>query len=560
MSETQNFPEWKSLPGTTLEGGYELKEIVEAAQESAVLRVRVLGDYTLRANASFYVLEAAKAEEQVGLWQTVRNFERKNNLSVPLGTGRLLIDGTAVAYLVFQNPDETLADVLGNRPLSPEEATDVLRAIARGSGELHANGFVHGNLSPEEVLAIGDAIDISTECIRRVNAEPVVERRKARYLAPESGTHNLTIASDVWCLGATVFEALTQKRYEPGLQEQAAALKHPFGTLVSSCLEPDPDKRCKLGELEAILRSKMPPSKPKPMPVADVQPVKAAMAGTAGQLGSRTEPAAEASTILAPSSVAAGNGKPATGRTEAVRQPVSSGDKAVESPTLGQSPKPGTSSGGKLPNDLAEGRKLPNELDPWRAASRGRAGAPAEEAPRGPSARRGWIYAIAAFLAIFFILWAVRSRHKPAGKAPVAGPQSTASNTGSGGQGSAAKTGSAWPTKTLTPDTKTAPASSESRSEVAAAPKAPATAGQAKTIWRVVLYTYNRQQDAQSKAQAISGKRPDLSVSVFSPGGGSGPYLVVAGGQMSRDEAARMRLRAIREGMPHDSYIQNYSK
>ncbi len=220
MSETQNFPEWKSLQGTTLEGGYELKEIVEAAQDHAVLRVRVLGDYTLRANAIFYALEAAQAEDQVGLWQTVRNAGRKTNISSPLGLGILRLNGTTAAYLVFQSPDETLSEVLGNRALSPEETTDVLRSVARGLGELHANGLVHGKVSPEEVFAIGDAIDISTESVRRVNAEPVVERKSAKYLAPESGTRNVTIASDVWCLGATVFEALTQKTYEPGLQRR----------------------------------------------------------------------------------------------------------------------------------------------------------------------------------------------------------------------------------------------------------------------------------------------------------------------------------------------------
>ncbi len=96
----------------------------------------------------------------------------------------------------------------------------------------------------------------------------------------------------------------------------------------------------------------------------------------------------------------------------------------------------------------------------------------------------------------------------------------------------------------------------------AAAPasRVPATAGQGKTIWRVVLYTYNRQQDAESKAQAISGKHSDLAAEVFAPNGNGGPYLVVAGGQMNREQAAKMRQQAISEGMPHDSYIQNYSR
>ena len=421
MSETQNFPEWKSLQGTTLEGGYELKEIVEAAQDHAVLQVRVLGDYTLRANAIFYALETAQAEDQVGLWQTVRNAERKTNISSPLGIGILSLNGTTAAYLVFQSPDETLSEILGNRPLSCEEATDMLRSVARGLEELHANGLVHGKISPEEVFAIGDAIDISTDSVRRVNAEPVVERKSAKYLAPESGTRNLTIASDVWCLGATVFEALTQKPYEPGLRGQATALKHPFGTLVPCCLEPDPDKRCKLGDLEAILRSKMAPAQPKPLAVAETHAAKPALAGTAAGIPiSKSEPASGVAPRV-PSPIAAAETKPATARNEPVQQSLLSEAKPTESAVFAQKSTGETVLGGKLPNELPPGRELPNELDSPRAVRGNEASTTVEEASGPFSGRRGWMYGGAAFLAIFFILWAVRSRPKPSVPATAAG-------------------------------------------------------------------------------------------------------------------------------------------
>ncbi len=559
MSETQNFPEWKSLQGTTLEGGYELKEIVEATQDHAVLRVRVLGDYTLRANAIFYALVAGQAEDQVGLWQTVRNAGRKTNISVPLGLGILRLNGTTAAYLVFQSPEETLSEVLANRALSPEETTDVLRSVARGLGELHANGLVHGNVSPEEVFAIRDAIDISTEGVRRVNAEPVVERKSAKYLAPESGTQNVGIASDVWGLGATVFQALTQKTYEPGLQSEAAGLKHPFGTLVTCCLEPDPDKRCKLGDLEGILRSKMPPAKPVAVTAPETQAAKAA--GTvAGIASTKSEPASGIAATVVPPPIAAAEAKAAVARNEAVQQSLLVDAKPTRSALFDQEATAEVVSGGKLPNELARGRELPNELDSQRPVRRNEPSTTAEEAAGPFSGRRGWIYAIAAFLAIFLILWVVRSRPKTSGAATATTAQSNVPNTGSDKESSEAKTGTAWPTKTLTPDTKTVPAHPTPMTAAAPSSRAPATAGMGKTIWRVVLYTYNRQQDAESKAQAISGKHSDLAAEVFAPDGNGGPYLVVAGGQMNREEAANKRQQAIREGMPHDSYIQNYSR
>ena len=80
-----------------------------------------------------------------------------------------------------------------------------------------------------------------------------------------------------------------------------------------------------------------------------------------------------------------------------------------------------------------------------------------------------------------------------------------------------------------------------------------------RDIWRVVAFTFARQSDAQKKADLINQKHPDFKAEVFSPNGNSGPYLVVLGGRMNRDDAARLRQDARAAGLPHDSYIQNYN-
>ena len=78
-------------------------------------------------------------------------------------------------------------------------------------------------------------------------------------------------------------------------------------------------------------------------------------------------------------------------------------------------------------------------------------------------------------------------------------------------------------------------------------------------MWRVVVFTYNHQGDAEKKAQSVNQKHPNLNASVFSPAG-NGPYLVTLGGAMTREEAQQLRRKALREGMPRDSYIQNYKQ
>ncbi len=82
-------------------------------------------------------------------------------------------------------------------------------------------------------------------------------------------------------------------------------------------------------------------------------------------------------------------------------------------------------------------------------------------------------------------------------------------------------------------------------------------AGDTLHPWRVVAYTYNRRDEAQHKVETIARRDAALRPEVFtSPDGGS--FLVTVGGAMTRDEALAMRQKAKAEGLPRDSYIQNY--
>jgi hypothetical protein len=89
------------------------------------------------------------------------------------------------------------------------------------------------------------------------------------------------------------------------------------------------------------------------------------------------------------------------------------------------------------------------------------------------------------------------------------------------------------------------------------APTAISTSANPQANWRVIAYTYNREEQAQHKVTTLVNRNPSFSPQVFSPTGHS-PYLVVFGGPMTREDAAALRSKAIASGMPHDTYIQNY--
>jgi hypothetical protein len=76
----------------------------------------------------------------------------------------------------------------------------------------------------------------------------------------------------------------------------------------------------------------------------------------------------------------------------------------------------------------------------------------------------------------------------------------------------------------------------------------------------VVVYTYRRQDQAEHKVEEINHEHPDLAASVFSPQEGREPYLVILGGPMDRGGAFKLRDKALKTGLPADTYAQNFSR
>lgn len=239
-------PEWMTLKGKTLEGGYELGAVLETGDEAAHFRVRILGNSALPAYASFYVAEGAVASEQLQVWQDLRSLKHPN-LKSPLASGRMRLNGVSTIYVICAMPDETLSEILGDRGLTDDEGRELLKCLGQGLLYLHSHGFAHGALSPEMAVAVGDFIQLSTECTRRLNSYPKVQVASPRYLAPEVKIANVSMAADIWCLGATVFEALVQKKFETSWFNDLDKLA--LGPTLRRCLDTNPQTRARLSEL-----------------------------------------------------------------------------------------------------------------------------------------------------------------------------------------------------------------------------------------------------------------------------------------------------------------------
>ncbi len=611
-------PRWTSLSGTILEGGYELQDLLEASDTEARFKVRVLGDRELESVVLMFALPEAEVTRQVELWQTARAL-RHPNLRAPMGAGRLQTDGVSAAYVVIRRADEALSAVLKERVLSVEEASETVTSLLRALEALHLNGLAHGCVSPDVVLAVGDSIQLPAECVRVAGTEPAIEIVPAKYMAPESAAVNLTPEADVWCLGATMFEALTQKVWTEGSRDEVQALPEPFAAIARRCLQTDPGMRCALAEAAALHSGELKLT-PRVRAASGLSIITEDEIPSAAAPAFEGEPKPAAASVPVPleSSVPepAGREQPAT-RVFVEEPPHPAAAQATR--VLIEKPPPPAEAQDALtasrPAADVDPVDLPVAATPSYRAETPPAALPAEartaeirgntspvansstsyiqaqptltSRPGREDRRRSvpedeekgtnglWLLAGLALLLVTALIWALWPKHQT----PAAVPHPTKAETG---QPVTGQNGSAWQTHTVGPATAAAPVNklgsdnaahrvnpgvksrALSSAPDAAKPAAHAPAFRAESptvngnVWRVILYTYTHQADAERRAKAINA-RHSMHVDVFSPSGGS-PYLVAVAGRMSRDEAAQARRRAIAAGMAHDAYIQNYSK
>lgn len=105
---------------------------------------------------------SATAEQQFATWQRSRHLRHEN--LIHLGdVGRAALEGTDCIYAVFEYPDDALSSALQHGPLSDPEARGVLEAALAALRYLHGQGMVHGALDAGHVVAVGDAVKLSTD-------------------------------------------------------------------------------------------------------------------------------------------------------------------------------------------------------------------------------------------------------------------------------------------------------------------------------------------------------------------------------------------------------------
>jgi TonB family protein len=247
---------WNQYEGQVVDSQFPLQQFLGGSDNSAVFLTQLPGPQSSKAVIKL-IPARTSADLQLSLWRRASQLTHANLLRL-FHWGRCRLADTDLLYVVMEYAEEDLSQILPQRSLTTSEAREMLEPMLAALTYLHGQGLVHSHIKPCNVLATGDQLKLSSDTLFPVGGPRKSSRKVDAYDAPEAVTSSLGTASDVWSLGMTLVEALTQRApavpsgtpTDPIVPE---ALPQPFLDIARHALRSDPKRRWTIPEIAACL-------------------------------------------------------------------------------------------------------------------------------------------------------------------------------------------------------------------------------------------------------------------------------------------------------------------
>jgi TonB family protein len=238
---------WKRWEGQVVDHKYQLQRCLGSTDHSVVFLAELRDPEPRKVAVKFVSSDIPEAEKEVAAWNAAAQLSHPNLLHI-FGTGTCKIDDRDLLYVAMEYAEEDLGEILPQRALQPNEAREVLNVVVDVLVFLHGKNLVHGNIKPSNILALGDQLKMSSDTIRPAGEPRGMSRERSAYDAPEIATAAYTPASDVWSLGVTLVEVLTQQPAVLPYNEDAEpvvppTLREPFFEVARHALRRNPRVR-----------------------------------------------------------------------------------------------------------------------------------------------------------------------------------------------------------------------------------------------------------------------------------------------------------------------------
>jgi TonB family protein len=246
----------KNWEGRVIDGKFPLRQWLGGSEDSAVFLTERSGGGPQKAAIKLIraeVFSAGNFDEaaQLSRWADSAKLSHPHLIRL-FESGRGQIGASNFLYVVMEYAEENLAQILPQRPLSPEEVKEMLPPTAETLAFLHQAGFAHGRIKPSNIMAVENQLKISADSLRKAGERD--KQALSAYTAPEVASTGSTPAADAWSLGAMLVAVLTQ--HEPLIVKRKDGrvaipdtIPQPFYGIAERCLRFDPQRRCTINEV-----------------------------------------------------------------------------------------------------------------------------------------------------------------------------------------------------------------------------------------------------------------------------------------------------------------------
>jgi serine/threonine protein kinase len=257
MTEIEIWTKWE---GRIVNGLFPLRRFLGRSNHSVVFLTESKAQNPTKAAIKLVPANPALDEAQLARWQRIAALSHPHLVRI-LDSGQCKLGGHPFLFVVMEYAEQTLAQILPHRPLTPDEAREMLIPALGALAYLHRKHLVQGQLKPTNFLVVNDQLKLASDTIRPTGDPVAVSAKPSAYDPPEAKNGAIDAAGDVWGLGTTLVEALTQNP-AASLGEASDALSD----AVRRCVSPNPASRPTIFDLQAQFSPVSAPAAPAPTP------------------------------------------------------------------------------------------------------------------------------------------------------------------------------------------------------------------------------------------------------------------------------------------------------
>jgi len=267
---TEVWPQWQ---GEVINGVYPLRRLLNGSDHSAVFLTECKAQNIANAAIKIVPAERVLTEVQLSHWRTAAGLSHPHLMRL-LDAGHCQLGGHQFLFVVMEYAEQTLSQVLPHRALTPDEMAEMLLPTVDALVFLHRKNLVQGQLKPSNFLVVNDQLKLASDTVRPAGEPRASITQSSLYDPPEAKNGRLSPASDIWGLGLTMVEALTQSLPWPDERSATASLPTTlpptFVDIVQRCLSHNPASRPTATDLEAQFK-RAPPASVVSVPQAVVR-------------------------------------------------------------------------------------------------------------------------------------------------------------------------------------------------------------------------------------------------------------------------------------------------